>query len=936
MEDTFGSLEHEAIDSVPASPSKVVAVNADSSLRSRIMTNWNRRTASDQEVSKNDAVIIVSYFLPVILSKKANGGWQASWDKENLLSMQLDARTIWVGSIRYANAPIPVEEEEAVASVLATMNCFPVFVNQGVHHQFYELYCKQHLWLIMHHIADVYGPLNTADKSVKSQQQMWFNYSSVHKLFREKIMEVYQPGYLIWIHGFHLLLLPSFLRRVIPQAKIGYFFHTPFPSSEIWRTMSRREDLLRGILGADQIGFHLYEYARHFMTCCHRLLGYNSDMNANGVMTVNVDGREVAVTCIHVGVDLPRLNEVFTSDPFTSEVQYWKSKFPNKVVISGIDRLERLKGIPLKLMAIDKFMQENPQWHGKVVFPFIGITAAERGQDYRQTLHDVNIFVNQINEKYKETSNGPVIYFAEKNDREIRLSHRLAYFAAADVLLMTATRDGLNRYPMEFTLARSMHGKLVESGVIPYVPIEGAGLPSQGLIIIGEFISSARVMRGAMIVNPWRVDDVKDAIKHAIEMGPVERADRSRRNLEFSTRLTTANWAKHILYDLKSVERSDDPSANYAVGFGLQYKVMNLKAGFLPLDVQEVCKSYRNARHRLILLDWGGTLVPNVDKHDKLQAYAMATGAASREGVSQDLKHVLEILSSDPKNVVFVVSGKEVRTVTDYFGSIRGLGLAAEHGFYYLWPNNDLVPSASSDKGKWQTVMETIDDAWKASAKMVMDIFVQRTHGTYIEQKGNALIWQYSDADPEFGFLQSKELEEHLNLIMANYRVEVIRGGGVADGYIEVRPVGASKGLFLDHAISTMRASNQEADFILTIGDDNSDEPMFERISLLTQEQSSHLHAYSVTVGKKPTEAKAYLDDPAAVLELLQSISKYSQRDRKFFSVMDLPSQLPSDFSGFSMKSAKLDPAPVCYAVLVNQLLRHSYFLFECRKLVVS
>jgi trehalose 6-phosphate synthase/phosphatase len=250
------------------------------------------------------------------------------------------------------------------------------------------------------------------------------------------------------------------------------------------------------------------------------------------------------------------------------------------------------------------------------------------------------------------------------------------------------------------------------------------------------------------------------------------------------------------------------------------------------------------------------------------------------------------------------VSGKEVRTITDYFGGIRGLGLAAEHGFYYLWPQNDLA-SSGPEKAKWQTAMESVDDGWKASAKMVMDIFVQRTHGTYIEQKGNTLIWQYSDADPEFGFLQSKELEGHLKLIMANYRVEVLRGGGVADGYIEVRPLGASKGLFLDHSISTMRASNQEADFILAIGDDSSDEPMFERISLLTQEQSAQLHAYSVTVGKKPTEAKAYLDDPSGVLELLQSISKYSNRDRKFFSVVDLPSQAQSDISGMSSKSAK-------------------------------
>ncbi len=458
---------------------------------------------------------------------------------------------------------------------------------------------------------------------------------------------------------------------------------------------------------------------------------------------------------------------------------------------------------------------------------------------------------------------------------------------------------------MEFTLARQMHGSLVDSGVLKYDRIEGDGLPGQGLVIISEFVSSARVMRGALIINPWRIHEVKEVLNHSLQMEDGERADRSRRNLEFSTRLTTANWAKHVLYDLKSVEGSVDPNSSYAVGFGLQYKVMNLKAGFQALDVKDVCKSYKGARHRLILLDWSGTLVPNVDKHDKLHAYAVAKGHAAHEGPNQELREMVEKLCADTRNIVFVVSGKEVRAVTDFFGKFKGLGLAAEHGFYYKWPqhqyqaasvqmqfNNDQVDHSlnSNSKSKWQTIMDIGDQTWKESAKIVMDIFVQRTHGTYIEQKGNALIWQYSDADPEFGFLQSKELEEHLNSILASYPVEVIRGGGVADGYIEVRPTGADKGSFLEHALSIMKASNMEADFILAIGDDSSDEPMFERIALHIQEHPQ-LAAYSVTVGKKPTSARAYLDDTVCVGEFLSTLSKTSLRERRFHSAIDLPSQ---------------------------------------------
>ncbi len=334
-EDKFGVLNYKFPQSDKGVKTSVIASSDAHAMRSRLFASWNRKSNDDYRLTSSDGVIVVSYFLPVILSK-TDGAWTASWDKEALLSLQMDSiRCIWVGSVRYMNAPIPVEDEDAVSAALQELNCFPVFLNQTMHYQFYDGFCKKSLWMVMHHIADVYGPMDHADKGVRAQQHLWYNYNTVHKMFMEKVLEVYQQGYLIWIHGFHLMLLPTIIRRRIAQAKIGYFFHTPFPSSEIWRTMARREDLLRGILGADQIGFHLYEYARHFMTTCHRLLGYNADLNAEGMSTVNVDGRQVIITCIHVGIDLPRLQEVAETPNFVPEIMAWKTKFANKVVISG-------------------------------------------------------------------------------------------------------------------------------------------------------------------------------------------------------------------------------------------------------------------------------------------------------------------------------------------------------------------------------------------------------------------------------------------------------------------------------------------------------------------------------------------------------------------------------------------------------------------------
>jgi hypothetical protein len=184
------------------------------------------------------------------------------------------------------------------------------------------------------------------------------------------------------------------------------------------------------------------------------------------------------------------------------------------------------------------------------------------------------------------------------------------------------------------------------------------------------------------------------------------------------------------------------------------------------------------------------------------------------------------------------------------------------------------------------------DQSWKESAIMIMDIYMQRTHGTYIEKKGNALIWQFRDADPEFGFMQSKELEEHLKEILSHYAVEVLRGGGVSDGYIEVRPSGVSKGFFFEHALSGLRSMNDNVDFIMAIGDDTSDEPMFQQISRLSNAEG--LSTFSVTVGMKPSSADSYIEDPSAVMELLSSLVKTAQRDKRYFSSVDLVGHSPA------------------------------------------
>lgn len=219
----------------------------------------------------------------------------------------------------------------------------------------YNGFCKGVLWPILHHMTSVYSkektPQSTDGPSMDSNQfsqyctddveqglihgdggheaELWSAYNAVNRKFAEVVVQCFNEGDLVWIHGFHLLILPSYLTRRIPMAKVGLFLHTPFPSSEIFRTLWCREDILRGMLNADQVGFHLFEYARHFLTCCRRLLGLNygmiPDSSGGHTLAIDTNGRHVAVTSIHAGVEPPVLNQVLMHNSTLEKVRFSRS-----------------------------------------------------------------------------------------------------------------------------------------------------------------------------------------------------------------------------------------------------------------------------------------------------------------------------------------------------------------------------------------------------------------------------------------------------------------------------------------------------------------------------------------------------------------------------------------------------------------------------------
>lgn len=340
-------------------------------------------STEDISLTEDDGVIIVAHQLPVRLSKTAAGAWDVRWDYDSLVGSRMNPqgdrfsisnnmRVLWVGTVN-STMPIPEEEEDAICALLAQYNCCPIFVDPKLYNDYYNGFCLGTLWPIFHNVADVYGEYPTRWWNGSEQMNTWSAYTTVNRLFADKVVEVYSQGDLVWVNDLHLLLLPTFLSRRLRSANIGLFMHTPFPSSEIFRTLSIRADLLRGILSADHVGFHLYEYARHFLACCRRILGIHYSSKAGGIIGVEYNGRTVACTICHIGIEPMLLDDTLALGSVQQKIAEYRKIHAGKRVIAGIDRLERLKGLPLKLLAFERLLEKNASLKNKVHFVQFGL-----------------------------------------------------------------------------------------------------------------------------------------------------------------------------------------------------------------------------------------------------------------------------------------------------------------------------------------------------------------------------------------------------------------------------------------------------------------------------------------------------------------------------------------------------------------------------------
>ena len=616
---------------------------------------------------------------------------------------------LWIG---WSGAPDELSPEQQVSldAKLAGDRLVAVPLTEDQVTRYYEGYSNGVLWPLFHYLLDQM-PLQVSD---------WDAYVEVNERFAEVVAGQYRPDDVIWVHDYQLLLVPGLLRQRLPDARIGFFLHIPFPSEELFRTLPARDRLLEGMLGADLIGFHTPAYLRHFAISLTDILGLTVDIDR-----VQLPGREVRLGVFPMGIDSAAFQEIAADPAVEAEAQALRGDGSVRILV-GVDRLDYTKGIPRRLLAYERMLQNHPELRERVRLVQVAVPSRTGVEAYQEFRSLVDELVGRINGAFGTPRWVPVHYIF----RGLSPTDLVAIYRAADVMLVTPLRDGMNLVAKEFIASRT---------------------DGDGVLVLSEFAGAAWELPEALQVNPYDTDGTGDVFYRALEMEPEERRARM---APLRARVETYDvhrWVASFLEQLGAVARPVSPAGSAVAGSAAVR--------------EELTRRLDEADSLLLLLDYDGTLVPFTPTPELARPDA-------------GLLALLRSLALRAGTEVHVVSGRAREALDKWLGGLP-VWLHAEHGFWSRDPaERTWVPAAE------------VGGSWREPVLAILRDTTARTPGSLIEVKAVALAWHYRLADLETGARRANELRLHLNQLLSNQPVEILAGNRV----LEIRPHGIHKG----------------------------------------------------------------------------------------------------------------------------------------------
>ena len=643
--------------------------------------------------------------------------------------------------------------------------------------QYYEGYANRTLWPLFHYFV---GQTQIAGGT-------WRAYERVNERFAAAAAAALTDGGIVWVHDYQLLRVPHHLRLISPQARIAFFLHIPFPATDVFRVLPWSRSLLEGVLAADLVALHVPAYVHHLLTCAERLLGCEVDRAAG---LVRFQGRDVSVQAHPIGIDVALIEGLARAVGAAP-----RPRAGDRVAeIIGVDRLDYTKGIYERLLAVERLLERYPTYRRRVRFTQIMVPSRERVEEYAELKRQIDETVGRINGRFSEEGWTPVRYLV----RSLPTEELVPLYRRADVALVTPLRDGMNLVAKEYAAAQ---------------------LEDDGVLILSEMAGAADELQEALLVNPFDIDAVAEALHRALGM-----SDDERRARMFALRHRVRANDVHLWVDrfVEAAELAADRSRA-----GVASPADTLWRRLAPWLAQRPTVA--------LFLDYDGTLTPLAPRPEDAR-------------LSDAAREVLQQAARTPNLDTVIVSGRtldDVKRMVD----VPGLTYVGNHGFEIDGPG---LTFRHPDADRFRTSLDQAAEELSALA----------VPGAWVERKGVTLAYHLRAVEPG----AEKEAARRAEATLRSQRLRVTFGKRVVEG----RPaVDWHKGRAVLHVLVHRHGSDWPSRVrALYIGDDATDEDAFRSLRGIGR---------SVCVASSPfpaaTAADFDLPDPEAVIQLLRQLA---------------------------------------------------------------
>jgi trehalose 6-phosphate synthase/phosphatase len=518
---------------------------------------------------------------------------------------------------------------------------YPVFLSPLELEKYYYGFSNRTIWPLFHY----FSTYSTYEESE------WKVYEKVNRKFLRKVEEIARPQDVFWVHDYHLMLLPKLIKERFPKSSIGFFLHIPFPSSEIFRLLPWRQEILEGLLGADLIGFHTYEYARHFLSSVLRLLGHEHEFG-----TILLGERMIKVENFPMGIDVQNIESLLQQPSTQREIKTLRERtaVPKRKIVLSIDRMDYTKGIPERLKGVEYFLQMNPRWHRQIIFMMLCVPSRTKVKHYSLLKEEVDKLVGRINGRFGMPGWIPIHYMY----RSLPFKKLLPLYAAADIALISPLRDGMNLVAKEYVISR---------------------IDNKGVLILSETAGASAELGEAILINVNNKEEIAKALLQALQMEEREQTQRMELMRKRLYDYDVYRWTKSFIERIEEIRK---------IQISQEHRRLNKEWE------QKLLSNLRKSKQRLLLLDYDGTLISFVEKPNRARP-------------DKELMRLLASLAENTKNFLVIISGRDRKTLDKWLGNIP-CGLVAEHGAWIKKNSQSEWEKQTDSSGEWKEQVRPI------------------------------------------------------------------------------------------------------------------------------------------------------------------------------------------------------------------------------------